>query len=228
MPIDRGAAHAGVLTTAGFLLRFGSNRGRVNRWYSAFRCEPFMPPAGGLPPDTGGLPDPNLRTRNGCSTCHETIERAAAHWARWRTTSQFGYLESAQVDFTGPRAECKPTTAATRAFCDAYFVTRANSTDPDELLTWEGWPQARQWLSTAEADAIDRGPGGLIDEPAEQAKVAECAVRTLTQQLLGRELTEDESLRWLPQATTQFAASGYRFTALYRTLVELPQYRSAR
>jgi hypothetical protein len=228
MPVERDAAHAGVLTTAGFLLRFGSNRGRVNRFYTAFRCEPFSPTAGGLPPDIGGEPEPNLRVRNGCATCHEVIERAAAHWGRWRTNSQFGYLSAADVDFTGVRAECRPTTGASRSFCDSYFVTRNNTTHADELLTWEGWPQPRQWLSPTEAEAIDRGPSGLVDEPAEQAKVAECAVRTLAQQLLGRELTEDESLRWLPQATTEFAAAGYRMTGLYRRLVDLPQYRMSR
>ena len=87
---------------------------------------------------------------------------------------------------------------------------------------------ARAYLSEPEAAAIETGPSGLIDEPAEQAKVAECAVRTLAQQLLGRELTADETLTWLPQATTAFAAANYDFTTLYRALVELPQYRITR
>ena len=229
MPLERDAAHAGVLTTAGYMLRFASNRARVNRWYTAFRCEPFQPPAGGLPPDVGGQPDPNLRTRNGCGSCHETIERAAAHWGRWRNTSQFGYFTPADVDFAAARAECATgSPSSSRAFCDAYFITDRNSTHPDELAQWKGWPQARAWLSTEEAAAIETGPGGLVDEPGEQAKVAECAVRTLTQQLLGRELTADETLTWLPVATQAFAADGYQFSKLYRSLIDLPQYRITR
>ncbi len=229
MPVERDAAHAGVLTTAGFMLRLASNRARVNRWYTAFRCEPFQPPAGGLPPEPPGLPDPNLRTRNGCGGCHETIERAAAHWGRWRTTGQYGYLAPADVDYTAARPECTTgTPAASRGFCDAYFITDRTSTHPDELAQWKGWPQARAWLDATEAAAIDTGPSGLVDEPAEQAKVAECAVRTLSQQLLGRELTDDEVVRWLPQATAAFAAGGYDFTTLYRALVDLPQYRVSR
>jgi hypothetical protein len=117
---------------------------------------------------------------------------------------------------------------AARNFCNAYFITRENSTHPEELANWEGWPQARAYLSTEEAGAIDRGPAGLVDEPAEQAKVAECAVRTLAQQLLGRELTADETLKWLPGATAAFAAANYDFTTLYRSMVDLPQYRVSR
>lgn len=228
MPIDRDAVHAGVLTTPGFMLRFASNRARVNRWYSAFRCEPFLPPAGGLPPEPPGLPEPNLRVRGACGGCHETIEKAAAHWGRWRNTAQIGYLNPTDVDYSAARPECKPIVGAARAFCNAYFITRENSTHPEELANWEGWPQARAYLSTEEAGAIDRGPAGLVDEPAEQAKVAECAVRTLAQQLLGRELTADETLKWLPGATAAFAASNHDFTALYRSMVDLPQYRVSR
>lgn len=229
MPVERDDVHAGALTTAGFMLRFASNRARVNRWYTAFRCEPFLPPAGGLPPEPPGLPDPNLRTRNGCGGCHDTIERAAAHWGRWRNTSQVGYLAPADVDFTAARAECTTATpAGSRGFCDAYFITDRNSTHPDELAAWKGWPQARAYLSDAEAMAIDRGPAGLVDDPAEQAKVGECAVRTLAQTLLGRELTADETLTWLPQATAAFAAGGYDWSALYRSLIDLPQYRVTR
>lgn len=229
LPVERGDVHAGVLTTAGFMLRFASNRARVNRFYSAFRCEPFVPPAGGLPPEPAGLPDPNLRTRSGCAGCHDTIERAAAHWGRWRTTGQVGYLGPVDVSFEGARAECSTCTAATcSTFCDAYFITARNSTHPDELAAWKGWPHARAYLSADEAAAIDLGPRGLVDEPAEQATLASCAVRTLAERLLGRELSEDEVLGLLPSVTDLFARSGYQVNALYRALLDLPQYRTTR
>ena len=53
-------------------------------------------------------------------------------------------------------------------------------------------------------------------------------MRTLAQTLLGRELTADETLTWLPQATAAFAAGGYDWSALYRSLIDLPQYRVSR
>ena len=41
--------HAGVLTHPAYLLRFQTDRARATRFYEAFLCSPFMPPAGGLP-----------------------------------------------------------------------------------------------------------------------------------------------------------------------------------
>ena len=53
-------------------------------------------------------------------------------------------------------------------------------------------------------------------------------MRTLSEHLLGRGLSEEEVVSWLPEATAAFAASGYRFTDLYRSLLALPQYRNLR
>ena len=69
---------------------------------------------------------------------------------------------------------------------------------------------------------------GLVDSDAEKARVASCTVRTLSEHLLGRGLSEEEVVSWLPEATAAFAASGYRFTDLYRSLLALPQYRNLR
>jgi hypothetical protein len=227
--VNRGPSHAGALTTAGFLLRMASNRSRVNRFYTAFRCEPFLPLADGLPPDSDGTPDPNLRTRAGCADCHERIEPAAAHWGRWRTQSQFGHVASPAMSFTAPTAECRTCGGngqpACSAYCNAYFVTPSTSSDAGELAMWRGFPQARAYLSEAEAAVADLGPSALVDSEAEQARVATCTVRTLAEHLLGRPLAEDEAVTWLPEATAAFAASGHRFTALYRSIIELPQYR---
>ncbi len=232
VPVSRGEAHAGVLTTAGFLLRMASNRSRVNRFYTAFRCEPFLPLTDGLPPETGTMPDPNLRTRAGCADCHERIEPAAAHWGRWRTQSQYGHFPEAAMSFTAPTAECRTCGGAGQpacsAYCNAYFITPATSADPTELAAWRGFPQARTYLSAEEAEAADVGPVGLVDSDAEKARVASCTVRTLSEHLLGRGLSEEEVVSWLPEATAAFAASGYRFTDLYRSLLALPQYRNLR
>ena len=44
--------HAGILTSPAYLLRFQTNRARASRFADAFLCEPFTPPAGGLPAST--------------------------------------------------------------------------------------------------------------------------------------------------------------------------------
>jgi len=104
--VERNDVHAGILTTPGFHMRFGSNRSRVNRFYTAFRCEPFVAPAGGLPPSTMAVPNPNLRERAGCDVCHATIETAAAHWGRWRTNEEYGYITSEELDYETPNLKC--------------------------------------------------------------------------------------------------------------------------
>ncbi len=227
VPAQRSDVHAGILTTPGYHLRLATNRGRVNRFYSAFRCEPFLPPADGLPPDVGGIPEPNLRVRAGCASCHASLEPAAAHWGRWRTTSTYGYIEQSQLNFEVAFPECKTCTNCS-TFCRQYFVTPQTSTNPDELGAWRGYHTARIYLNDAEAAAVDLGPAGLIDEPAEQAKVASCTVRTLAETMFNRTLTDDEVLTWLPKMTDEFAASGYRFDQLTRMIVQSETYRTLR
>lgn len=227
VPVVRDPMHAGILTTPGYQLRLATNRARVNRFYTAFRCEPFMPPAGGLPPDVGGIPEPNLRVRNGCGACHNTIEPAAAHWGRWRTSSTYGYIDPGQLNFEVAFPECRTCTNCS-TFCRQYFVTPQTSTNPDELGAWRGFHNARLYLSDDEARAIDLGPAGLTDDQAERDKIASCTVRTLAENLFNRTLSDDEVLTWLPAMTSRFADSGYRFDQLTRMIVESPTYRTLR
>ena len=226
-PTTRDDIHAGVLTTPGYQLRLPTNRARVNRFYTAFRCEPFLPPAGGLPPDAGGSPEPNLRIRAGCSSCHGTLELAAAHWGRWRTSATYGYFDPAQINLDASFPECRTCTNCS-AFCNQYFITAQTSTNPDELAAWRGFHRARIYLSAAEAQAMAVGPAGLIDEPAERDQVATCTVRTLAEHLFNRTLTDDEVLTWLPVMTEKFAASSYQFDDLERQILESPTYRTLR
>jgi len=231
MPVQRGDVHAGVLTTPGFHLRFASNRSRVNQFYTAFRCEPFLPSADGLPAETEEIPNPNLRERAGCDACHATIEVAAAHWGRWRTNGHYGYIAQQDVDYDTPRAQCLGCDGVTKncnAFCNRYFVTQQNAAHPDEIDQWEGYPLAREWLSAQEAEMIGYGPAELVATDADRDKIATCTVRTLAERLFGRELTDTESLTWLPQITAEFAASGHNFTDLVRTLIASETYRTIR
>ena len=45
--------HAGVLTRPAYLIRFQTNRGRADRFYTNFLCQPFEPPEEGLPVSDG-------------------------------------------------------------------------------------------------------------------------------------------------------------------------------
>ena len=160
--VERNPEHSGVLTTLGYHLRFASNRSRANRFYTAFRCEPFLPSEGGLPTETDSNPTPNLRERKGCQGCHNVLEPAAASWGRWRTGSTYGYFDRTTIDFSLPRRECEDcgNDGNCRRLCETYFIV-PEIAHPIELEHWRGYPQARTWLDDEEADAIDLGPRSL-------------------------------------------------------------------
>ena len=225
--IEREGSHAGVLTTFAYLIRFASNRARANRFYTAFYCDPFIPPEGGIPAEEGD-PPANLRERNGCDGCHEVLEPAAAHWGRWRTGGTFGLLREDLVSFDVPRDECASCAEggdeACTPFCQSYYIT-ADNAHPDEYAQFAGMPQASIWLSESEKDALEVGPSALLDEPHEQRRVAQCTVRNLAQHLYGRELQTDD-LAWIEAQTDALQASNYSFNDLMRRLIEDPRYRS--
>ena len=222
--IEREGSHSGVLTTFAYLVRFASNRARANRFYTAFYCDPFIPPEDGIPAEEGD-PPANLRERNGCDGCHEVLEPAAAHWGRWRTGGTYGLLRQDLVDFDVPREECVSCEAGEcTTFCESYYIT-ADNAHPDEYAQFAGMPQASIWLSEAEKGALELGPSALLDEPDEQRRVAQCTVRNLAQYLYGREL-EASDLTWVEAQTDALQASNYSFNGLMRRLIEDPRYRS--
>lgn len=227
VPVERQGAHAGAFTTLGYLVRFASNRARANRFYTAFYCDPFVPQQDGLPPEEA-TPSPNLRERSGCADCHQELEPAAAHWARWRTGGTYGYFAPEVVDFLVPRQDCicgegLPNCSA---FCSTYYVTANNSGD-EEFGLYQGLPKAAAWLAEQDLPSVEKGPLGLIDSDAERDRIAQCAVKNLGEHLLGRELGADD-LAWLQGHVDAFEESGYDYSAMVRRLVTDERYRMIR
>lgn len=82
--IERGARHAGVLTTPSFMMRNNGRRAMANRAYEAFLCRQFVVPEG-INPDPNDLRP--LTERSYCSSCHKSLEPMAAFFNRWPDTS---------------------------------------------------------------------------------------------------------------------------------------------
>lgn len=227
VPVERQGAHAGAFTTLGYLVRFASNRARANRFHTAFYCDPFVPQQDGLPPEEAS-PSPNLRERAGCADCHQELEPAAAHWARWRTGGTYGYFAPELVDFAEPRTDCicGPGLPNCSAFCSTYYVTAGNSGD-EEFALYQGLPKAAAWLVEDDHDNVEKGPLGLTDTDTERDQIAQCAVRNLGEHLLGRELAADD-LGWLAGHVEAFEAGGYDYTAMVRRMVADARYRTIR
>ncbi|MEX1361634.1 MAG: DUF1585 domain-containing protein, partial [Nannocystaceae bacterium] len=188
----------------------------------------FVPSEDGLPPEEAE-PNPNLRQRAGCADCHQTLEPAAAHWARWRTGGTYGYFHEDVVSFYAPREDCicgDDLGTNCSAFCSTYFVT-ANNAGDEEFGQYQGMPQAATWLEDPDHASVAVGPSALVDTEQEQRQVSQCAVRNMAQHLLGRDLQADD-LQWLQEHTDAFEAGDHDFTAMVRRMVQGERYRSIR
>ncbi len=225
--VPRDAEHAGALTTLHCLMRCASARGRANRFYTAFLCEPFESPAEGLPSATDPCSaDPNLSTRCGCATCHERLEPTAAYFGRWRIGAQYGFLDARALPVRNMAcATC--TGRGCSAFCNTYYLTDVNTSHADERAL-RGTLQTAAWRTPAEVAAIDRGPAGLLEREGAMGRLASCSARTLAEQMLHRDLTSEEHLEWVPALASRFESTSYDFLDLVRAITTDERYRAIR
>ncbi|MGB5704353.1 MAG: hypothetical protein WBM48_16160 [Polyangiales bacterium] len=221
--VEREPYHSGILTTLGFLRRFASHRARVNRLYTAFLCTPFEAPSGGLPPATDECSqDPNLASRCGCATCHETIEPATTHWGRWEEGDDFVYLEDIST-FSDNCANCEKGSCSN--YCKTFYITRELETTPGSVDDELGKLKTLAWRTEAETPALDVGPSALVTRPEYQQQIASCAVRSFSEHVFGRELSAEERTGWLTEKTSAFEANGHDFLAMVKDIVTDERYR---
>lgn len=221
--VDREPYHSGILTTLGFLRRFASHRARVNRLYTAFLCDPFEAPSGGLPPATDDCSmNPDLSSRCGCASCHETIEPATTHWGRWEEGDDFVYREDMDT-FSNGCANCEKGSCSN--YCKTFYITRELETTPGSVDSELGKLKTLGWRTEAEAEALDAGPRALVTGPEYQQQLASCAVRSFSEHVFGRELSADERTGWLTEKSADFAASGHDFLQLVKDIVTDERYR---
>lgn len=220
--VQRPEYHSGILTTMGYLLRHTSQRARVNRLYTAFLCDPFVAPAGGLPSATDPCSqNPDLSERCGCTSCHTTIEPATTYFGRWEE-GEFNYRDGLET-FSENCANCEAGNCSNS--CRRDYVTMDLETTPGSLGGEVGKLVTVAWRTPEEATAIDKGPSGLFDEPGMQDRLASCAVQNLSEFLFSRELTTNEKGGWLPDQAGIFRDNGYDFTKMAKSIVMDPRYR---
>lgn len=226
--VARTEMHSGVLTTLLYNMRFASHRARANRYFTAFMCQPFEAPSEGLPSSTDPCSsDPNLSTRCGCATCHERLEPAAAHWGRWRFNNQYGWQSASQLPLVNRSCATCAEGRCSNA-CNLNYVTADNATNDAEHEMWGGTLTVAAWRTEAEQAVIDVGPRALVQREGTMDGLERCAARTIAERLLGRELTAEEGLDWLPSIVSDFAASGHDFKSLIRSIVRDARYRAIR
>ncbi|MEM7137012.1 MAG: DUF1549 domain-containing protein [Myxococcota bacterium] len=220
--IERPEHHSGILTTMGYLLRHTSQRARVNRLYTAFLCDPFVAPAGGLPSATDPCSqNPDLSERCGCAACHTTIEPATTYFGRWEE-GDFNYRADMDL-FRENCATCEPGECSNT--CRRDYVTRDLETEPGSLGDEAGKLLTTAWRTPEEAAAIDKGPSGLFEDATTQGKLASCAVQNFSEFLFSRELTTNEKGTWLPEQVAAFGGNNYDFIEMAKAIVLDPRYR---
>lgn len=221
--VERESFHSGILTTLGFLRRFASHRARVNRLYTAFLCDPFEAPSGGLPSATDDCSsNPDLSSRCGCAACHATIEPATTHWGRWEEGDDFVYREDIDT-FSNNCANCEKGDCSN--FCKTFYITRELETSPGSVDTELGKFKVLGWRSEEQAAALDVGPSALVTSPEYQQQLASCAVRNFAEHVFGRELSAEERTGWLVEKTASFASVGHDFLKMVKDVVTDERYR---
>ncbi|MFT5434346.1 MAG: hypothetical protein ACI9OJ_005059, partial [Myxococcota bacterium] len=198
---------------------------RANRFYNAFLCEPFQPPAGGIPfADEAAIHQPDLQKRAGCKYCHSLLEPSSSFWGRWPENGA-GYLEPAE--FPPLREDClacAQTGQNCSADCNLYYLTKPVASEQTPYL---GKLSAYEFRRPEHEQNVEVGPRVLALSAVVDHRVPTCAARRTAEWLLNRELQPDEG-PWLESLANEFVADGYRYRSLVKAILTSPVYRRVR
>jgi hypothetical protein len=219
---DRGPHAAGILTMPIFLTKYGSRRARAHVLYNAFKCKDFIAGNVTLKPST----EPNLMIRDGCSTCHATLEPLASYFSRvlendwtYLPPDKFPILNPAcKVDANGKFTSSKCNNYYDPAFADMTQATLRGSYPDTYTNGAYGMPGAK--------NHSDDGPPALGAELANDPDFPACVAENVASAMLGRRLTDDDAA-FKQHAAETFVSSGYKMSALVKEVVSSSRYRAA-
>ena len=224
VPVELGPEQSGILTSPLYLMKYQTRRGRTNRFYDKFLCQPFTPPEGGL----SDLDNPDvsldLTQRAGCKYCHAVMEPAGAHWARWSEYGA-GYLDPDEFPAFDPDcAWCAESGESCSEECDKYYVVDPLSSEEDPYV---GWLSSYEFLEERHWDNAQAGPSLLVERGVADGRLPRCVASTTAEWLLGRELADGEE-PWVEHLSAVFVASDFDYTELVYEIVSSDSYRSVR
>jgi hypothetical protein len=206
---DRGQHAAGLITMPVFLAKYASRRARGAAVYTAFLCKSFVAENMDLKPSS----EPNLMVREGCSTCHATLEPLAAYFSRVEETN-WVFLPSSQFPAENPVCK-KNAQGKMPGFCDFFYDAAFSSATAGKLRG-----------AYASTDHAGRGPAGIGADVTSQPEFASCAVERVASSFLGRPLRDDDQ-KLVEELRAGFVSSGYRMRPLVGALVRSGAYLSA-
>ncbi len=205
---DRGPQASGIFTMPVFLTKYGTRRARAHVAYSTFLCRDFISGNVQLRPST----EPNLMIREGCSTCHATLEPLAAYFTRI-TESGWTFLPAST--FPASSTTCKADASGNLpGRCKTYY-------DP----AFADATHAMLRGAYGSTDHAEAGPRGIADAFTAAPEFAPCVAENIASALLARPLTTDDAA--LRTALTQtLTDGGYKLRALVRALVKSDAYKA--
>lgn len=222
--LSLGAESSGVLTSPAYLLRFQSNRSRANRFFNAWLCQPFQPPAGGIEVDLAAAVEPDLQERNGCKYCHAILEPAASHWGRY---GEYGanFLSPALFPQNSDEClRCATTGAGCTDDCRRFYVTSATTEKERAGFGELKWYQFRK---PEHVQNVDDGPRRLVLSAVVDGRLTDCLSRTTGKWLLGRELAPEEQ-DVIDGWSAELLDDNFSYRQLVKTIVLSDLYRRVR
>ncbi len=225
VPMELGTAHAGILTSPVFLLRFQTDRGRASQFYTKYLCQPFQPPSGALPvADEEAQREPDLQKRAGCKYCHAVLEPSAAYWGRWAPAGTAFINPENFPAFNLDCHLCATTGMACSTACNQFYSVSSLAPEQDPYL---GQLAAYMFLHPDNHVNVEQGPRLLALQGFADNRLTECTARTMARHLLGRDVTVAEQ-DWLNSVVVAFATSNYNLKALVKAIVQSNLYRRVR
>ena len=213
---------SGALTEPGWLLRFQTNRGRANRFFTEFLCGEFIPPESGILEIAEENPTPDLSQKPVCMDCHTVLEPWAAYWGRWQEVGANHYDAATYPAYSEECADCAPH--CQDVYCRRNYLTRVRHPHEESYV---GSFLPYVFLVGDAEEHPDLGPALWADEITADGRLARCAAEKAAVWLLGRPEQEiDPEL--IDGWAADFTASGLSYRALVRTIVTSPSYRSAK
>lgn len=222
--IELPSEHAGILTSPAWLMRFQTNRGRANQFYTEFLCAPLKAQGTLATADPEIQAEPNLQAKAGCNICHAVLEPAAAFWGRW-TEAGAGYLKPSIYPAHHPECfDCATTGLICSTDCNRYYKVKSYHPKEDAYLGGLNW---LLFQTEGNQKNVDQGPALMALLEFAGNRLPDCAARRVAERLLGRPIARHEQ-GWIDELVVSFAGSDFSYRQLVRAVVTSPVYRRLR
>ncbi len=226
LPVLQGEEHSGILTSYAFMLRFQTNRGRVNRFYNSFLDNFFDASVASDSPDCLEN-SADLTKMRGCQKCHVAVEPWAAYWARWKQQGG-GYLTPSQ--FPAYDETCETCARAGIGTCPTYcrneYVVEAVFEDREPYL---GFLRGYEFLRENNRINAEAGPRLWVERTIQDGSLAKGIVSKMWKHFMRRPFNSSKADIEISQdLARRFIASDYNLKELIKAIVTHPAYRRVR